>query len=234
MKIGVIGNGKMGKKIQEIIGEYGHEAVLLKSSLKKAETVIFPEKVEVLIDFSHPDNLEKILSYSIQHKLPIVIGTTGYSDSQLQSIQETGQKLSILYSSNFSLGILVMNKLVKQVAETLKNWQIELIEKHHDQKKDAPSGTAKTLIASMQEVKELTPVFQWDRPRKSNEIGVHSLRAGSLPGEHEVLFATTNEVLSIKHESFSNQIFADGAIKAALWLKDQPIGFYHLEDTLNG
>lgn len=234
MKIGVIGNGKMGQKIQEIIGNYGHEAVLLETSLRRAATVAFPEKVEALLDFSHPNNLEKILSYSIQHQLPIVIGTTGYSETQLQTIQKAGQTIPILYGTNFSLGILVMNKLVKQVAKTLENWEIELIEKHHDQKKDAPSGTAKTLIASLQEARNLTPVFQWeDQPRTTDKIGVHSIRAGSIPGEHEVLFATTNEVLSIKHESFSNQIFADGAIKAILWLKDQSVGFYHLEDMMN-
>lgn len=235
MKIGVVGHGRMGKKIQEVIESYEHEVVFPKVSLKEATTLSFPSNISLLIDFSHADNLEKVLDYGAAHQLPVVIGTTGYSEEQFQAIEAFGQRFPILYSANFSLGIFVMNQLVKQAAELLKTWQIELIEKHHDQKKDAPSGTAQSLLVSMQEVRKLSPVFQWkDQPRKTDEIGVHSLRMGSLPGEHEVLFASTDEVLSIKHESFSNQIFAEGAVSAAFWLSNQPAGYYQLADTLGG
>ena len=233
MKIGVIGDGKMGKRIQEVVQTYGDEAVTLTSSLIETEAFVFTEEPEIMIDFSHPDNLEKLLTYSLQKKLPLVIGTTGYSSEQFQKIQQAGQDIPVLYSSNFSLGVLVMNQLVQQATAALKNWQIELIEKHHSQKKDAPSGTAKTLIESIQEVRKLTPVYSREKqPRNDDEIGVHSIRVGSLPGEHEVLFATTDEVLSIKHEAFSNRIFADGAVNTAIWLKDQPAGWYQLKDML--
>ena len=150
MKIGVIGDGKMGKRIQEVVQTYGDEAVTLTSSLIETEAFVFTEEPEIMIDVSHPDNLEKLLTYSLQKKLPLVIGTTGYSSEQFQKIQQAGQDIPVLYSSNFSLGVLVMNQLVQQATAALKNWQIELIEKHHSQKKDAPSGTAKTLIESIQ------------------------------------------------------------------------------------
>ncbi len=233
MNIGIIGDGKMGKRIQEVTQAYGNEAVTLVSPLTGTEKLVFTNEPDVMIDFSHPDNLEKLLAYNLQKQLPLVIGTTGYTAEQFKKIERAGQQVPVLYSSNFSLGVLVMNQLVKQAATALKNWQIELIEKHHSQKKDAPSGTAKTLIESMQEVRKLTPVYSWEEKlRNEDEIGVHSIRAGSLPGEHEVLFATNDEVLSVKHEAFSNRIFADGAVHAAIWLKDQPVGFYQLEDML--
>ncbi|AFM69594.1 dihydrodipicolinate reductase [Enterococcus hirae ATCC 9790] len=135
MKIGVVGHGRMGKKIQEVIESYEHEVVFPKVSLKEATTLSFPSNISLLIDFSHADNLEKVLDYGAAHQLPVVIGTTGYSEEQFQAIEAFGQRFPILYSANFSLGIFVMNQLVKQAAELLKTWQIELIEKHHDQKK---------------------------------------------------------------------------------------------------
>lgn len=233
MKIGVIGDGKMGKRIQEAVQTYGDEAVMLTSSLIGTEEFVFTEEPEIMVDFSHPDNLERLLTYSLQKKIPLVIGTTGYSPEQFQKIQQAGRIVPVLYSSNFSLGVLVMKQLVQQATAALKNWQIELIEKHHSQKKDSPSGTAKTLIESIQEVRKLTPVYSWGKQlRNDDEIGIHSIRVGSLPGEHEVLFATTDEVLSIKHEVFSNRIFADGAVNAAIWLKEQPAGWYQLKDML--
>lgn len=233
MKIGVIGDGKMGKRIQEAVQTYGDEAVMLTSSLIGTEEFVFTEEPEIMVDFSHPDNLERLLTYSLQKKIPLVIGTTGYSPEQFQKIQQAGRIVPVLYSSNFSLGVLVMKQLVQQATAALKNWQIELIEKHHSQKKDSPSGTAKTLIESIQEVRKLTPVYSWEKQlRNDDEIGIHSIRVGSLPGEHEVLFATTDEVLSIKHEVFSNRIFADGAVNAAIWLKEQPAGWYQLKDML--
>lgn len=231
MNIGIIGNGKMGKRIAEVTEEYQHQPLTLSQSLQATDTLTFEQTPAVIIDFSHPDGLEKILQYSQTHSVPLVIGTTGYTEEQFAQIAEAAQTIPVLYSANFSLGIMVMNRLIKQAAQDLASWQIELIEKHHSQKKDAPSGTAKRLVETLQSVRELTPVYQWaDKSREDQQIGVHSLRAGSFPGEHEVLFATKDEVLSVKHEAFSNRIFAEGAVQASIWLAEQSAGFYQLED----
>ncbi|OTP11294.1 dihydrodipicolinate reductase [Enterococcus sp. 10A9_DIV0425] len=231
MNIGIIGNGKMGQRIAEIVKEQGDSPLQVIHSLRGLQSIDFAESPEILIDFSHPDNLEKVLAYSQETHVPLVSGTTGYSQAQLAHLKKAAQTIPVLYSANFSLGIMVMNRLIKQAAMDLASWQIEVMEKHHDQKKDAPSGTAKYLVETLQSVQNLTPVYQWtDKERQANEIGVHSIRAGSFPGEHEVLFAGNDEVLSIKHEAFSNRIFAQGAIQASYWLKEQPPGFYHLED----
>ena len=174
-----------------------------------------------------------ILSYSLSYQLPLVIGTTGYTQSQFQEMEEHAKQVPVMYSANFSLGIMVMNQLIKQAAAMLQGWQIELIEKHHSRKKDAPSGTANMLLQTIQEVQKLQPVYNWQgQKREENQIGVHSIRAGSLPGEHEVMFAAPDEVFTVKHESFSNRIFAAGAVEAADWLKNQPLGYYKLEDLL--
>ncbi|TNW88892.1 4-hydroxy-tetrahydrodipicolinate reductase [Enterococcus faecium] len=233
MRIGLIGSGQMGDRVEEVAQERGDTILLLQTSPKEATTLVFPELPEMLIDFSHPDNLEKILSYSLSYQLPLVIGTTGYTQSQFQEIKEHAKHVPVMYSANFSFGIMVMNQLIKQAAAMLQGWQIELIEKHHSRKKDAPSGTANMLLQTIQEVQKLQPVYNWQgKKREENQIGVHSIRTGSLPGEHDVLFAATDEIFTIKHESFSNRIFAAGAVEAADWLKDQSPGYYKLEDLL--
>ncbi|WP_430604371.1 dihydrodipicolinate reductase [Enterococcus sp. DIV1368b] len=231
MNIGIIGSGKMGKRIAEVTEEYQHQPLMLTESLQLTDELSFAQTPAVMIDFSHPAGLDKILRYSQAHQVPLVIGTTGYTEEQFAEIAQAAQTIPVLYSANFSLGIMVMNRLIKQAAQDLASWQIELIEKHHSQKKDAPSGTAKRLVETLQSVRELSPVYQWaDKPREDQQIGVHSLRAGSFPGEHEVFFATKDEVLSVKHEAFSNRIFAEGAVQASIWLAEQSAGFYQLED----
>lgn len=233
MKIGLIGSGQMGNRVEEVAQERGDTVLLLRTASKEATTLAFTKLPELLIDFSHPDNLEMILSYSLSYQLPLVIGTTGYTQSQFQEMEEHAKQVPVMYSANFSLGIMVMNQLIKQAAAMLQDWQIELIEKHHSRKKDAPSGTANMLLQTIQEVQKLQPVYNWQgQKREENQIGVHSIRAGSLPGEHEVMFAAPDEVFTVKHESFSNRIFAAGAVEAADWLKNQPPGYYKLEDLL--
>lgn len=233
MKIGIIGNGKMGVGLQDAALEKKLEITLPDTPLRVEEQLSFSDQPDILIDFSHPDNLDKLLSYSLSNQLPLVIGTTGYTKEQLQAIKDHAQHVPVLYSANFSLGIMVMNQLVGQAAALLHDWQIELIEKHHSQKKDAPSGTAEQLLQTIQHVRDLQPVLNWQgKKREEAQIGVHSIRAGSFPGEHEVLFAGPDEVFTIKHEAFSSRIFALGALQAASWLKDRSPGYYKLEDLL--
>ncbi|MFV0559819.1 MAG: 4-hydroxy-tetrahydrodipicolinate reductase [Enterococcus sp.] len=233
MKIGVIGNGRMGESLQQEIAHSRNVLILTEESIQTSP-VKFATSIDVLIDFSHPDNLQKILTYAKQKHVPLVLGTTGYTNAQLEEIKASAMKIGILYSANFSLGVSVMQLLVQQATALLKEWDIELIEKHHQFKKDAPSGTAKQLVTTIQQTREITPVYgrEGEHERQHNELGVHSIRAGSLPGEHEVLFASTDEVVSIKHEAFSRRIFAKGAIQAAQWLIKQPIKFYSLQDMV--
>ncbi len=128
MKIGLIGSGQMGNRVEEVAQERGDTVLLLRTAPKEATTLAFTELPELLIDFSHPDNLEKILSYSLSYQLPLVIGTTGYTQSQFQEIKEHAKHVPVMYSANFSFGIMVMNQLIKQAAAMLQGWQIELIE----------------------------------------------------------------------------------------------------------
>ncbi|GAB2024864.1 4-hydroxy-tetrahydrodipicolinate reductase [Lactovum odontotermitis] len=232
MKILQIGTGAMGK--------------LLKSELQKSSQVLAfsnakqlpEEKFDILIDFSHPDNLENIAEYLKKCPAPIVIATTGFNSEEEIIIHQLSQQIPVLYSSNLSLGITLMNQLVKEMAKTLaEDFDIEIIEKHHNKKIDAPSGTAKMLAASINESLE-NPDYKLIygrsgiQPRSKNEIGIHSLRAGNIVGEHEVIFAGQDEILSIKHEALSKMIFVRGAIKAANWLKNQENGLYTLENVL--
>lgn len=232
MKILQIGTGAMGK--------------LLQSELQKTSQVLaFPnakqlpeENFDVLIDFSHPDNLENIVEYLKKYPAPIVIATTGFNSEEEIIIHQLSEQVPVLYSSNLSLGITLMNQLVKEMAKTLaEDFDIEIIEKHHNKKIDAPSGTAKMLAASINEnLENLDYKLIYGRsgiqPRSKNEIGFHSLRAGNIVGEHEVIFAGQDEILSIKHEALSKMIFVRGAIKAANWLINQENGLYTLENVL--
>ena len=135
MNIGIIGSGKMGKRIAEVTEEYQHQPLSLTESLQATEELSFDQTPAVMIDFSHPAGLDKILRYSKAHQVPLVIGTTGYTEEQFAEIAQAAQTIPVLYSANFSLGIMVMNRLIKQAAKDLASWQIELIEKHHSQKK---------------------------------------------------------------------------------------------------
>lgn len=135
MNIGIIGSGKMGKRIAEVTEEYQHQPLSSTESLQATEELSFAQTPAVMIDFSHPAGLDKILRYSKAHQVPLVIGTTGYTEEQFAEIAQAYQTIPVLYSANFSLGIMVMNRLIKQATKDLASWQIELIEKHHSQKR---------------------------------------------------------------------------------------------------
>ena len=232
MKVCVIGTGQMGKTLAEVLHERGDEV-----HISREITSTCPPEFDVLIDFSHPANLQDILTYGCTHQMPIVIATTGYTDEQYETIVAASQQLPILYSGNYSLGVIVMQQLVRAASNILSNnFDIEIIEKHHNKKIDAPSGTAKMLLEAAK------PSAAYDvingrvgtAKRGAKEIGVHAIRGGTIVGEHEVLFAGDDEVLSIKHEAASKSIFAKGAIHGAEWLIDKPVGLYSMEDVLFG
>lgn len=195
------------------------------------------ELADVIIDFSHHSTIDDTLSYAIKTKTPIVIATTGFNDEELTKIKKASNIIPIFHSSNMSLGVNVLVKLVKEAAKSLNGFDIEIIEKHHNKKLDAPSGTA-VMIANG--VKEVLPDSEYiygrhgrSDKRSSNEIGIHAIRGGTIVGEHTTIFAGHDEVVEIKHSAQSKDIFAKGAIAAAKFLVKQEAGYYNMNNMLN-
>lgn len=193
---------------------------------------------DVIIDFSHPLALDSLLAMAIERKLPIVIATTGLSTGQTGQIREAAKKIPIFFSFNMSLGINLMVELAKTAARVLgPDFDIEIIEKHHNKKIDAPSGTALMLADGVSAVLSDEPQYAYDRhsqrkPRGKNEIGIHSVRGGTIVGEHEIVFAGKDEIVTISHSARSKQVFATGAINAAMFLAGKKPGLYGMSDLI--
>lgn len=235
MKICVIGYGAMGKLVSELAKDQLACVVALESEYKTLDEVNVP--FDVIVDFSNPANLDMIVDYSSKHKKPVVFATTGYSDSQLEKISELAKEVAVLRSANFSLGVILLNRLVQEITPILKDdFDIEVTEAHHHHKVDAPSGTAKMLIDSIVATTGFEPCYERNgyAPRKPNEIGVHVVRGGSIVGEHEVMYCGDDEIIKVSHTAQSKKIFAVGALKAAHYLINQPVGFYDMNDVLFG
>lgn len=234
MKACVVGYGAMGKIISEMLGDDLYLNVAPECENKNFNNV--NEKLDVIIDFSNPANLDMIIEYVTKTKTPVVFATTGYSKEELNKIDELSKIAPVLRSANFSLGVIVLNRLVKEVTPLLEGYDIEIVEAHHNKKVDAPSGTAKMLLKSAMDATGYEAKMGRDGycPRNKNEIGVSAVRGGTIVGEHEVMYCGNDEVITLKHSAQSKKIFATGAIKAAMWLKDQEPGFYDMEDVLFG
>ena len=177
---------------------------------------------DVAIDFSHAGAITEICAAALQHRKPLVIGTTGHSTEQRGTIEETAQSLPIVFASNFSVGVNVLFWLTRKAAEQLgDDFDVAIVETHHKMKKDAPSGTAKTL-AEVLKAKEKT----------GREIPIQSIREGDVVGEHTVVFSGPGERLELTHRAASREIFARGALRAAEWIVSQPPGLYSMQDVL--
>ena len=232
MNVLVVGNGHMGTVVYKELIARCDSVTIVPNLYRPAEGVF-----DVLIDFSHPDGIESITTFSRTKKLPAVIATTGYSDEQFELINDLSKDVPVLYSGNYSLGIILMKRLVSEATSVLgADFDIEIIEKHHHHKIDAPSGTAKMLLNAANEQLGYNVIYGREGVcrREEKEIAVHTIRGGSIVGEHEVLFAGADEILSIKHEALSKVIFAKGAIKGAEWLISKEVGLYNMEDVLFG
>lgn len=197
------------------------------------------KETDVVIDFSSPEGTQQVIELCKEYKKPIVIGTTGHSEQQIKKIRETASFIPIVMSPNMSLGVNLMFKLTQIITEILsdKNYDIEIIEAHHNKKKDAPSGTAKKIMEIIREKKpEVKFIFERHGiigERTQNEVGVSVIRAGDIVGEHTLMFSTYGERLEIKHIATSRQTFAKGAILAAKWLaKKSDVGLYNMFDVL--
>lgn len=193
---------------------------------------------DVIIDFSNPSLLDDLLEYATAKKLPIVIATTGYTDTQIEKIKATSKIIPIFFTFNMSIGVNLLCSLAKKAASILGDgFDIEIVEKHHNQKLDAPSGTAIMLANSINTVFDDKLAYEYDRhskraKRPKNEIGIHSVRGGTIVGEHDVIFAGCDEVITLSHAAHSKQVFATGAIKAAKFLVTKPCGLYDMNDIM--
>jgi dihydrodipicolinate reductase len=194
---------------------------------------------DVIIDFSHPAALGGLVELARVRKLPLVVATTGLSKEQVASLQGLAQEVPVLLSANMSIGVNLLAELVKVAAHALgKNFDIEIIERHHNKKIDAPSGTALMLADAASTQLDPHPQYVYDRHSKrsrrtQSEIGIHAVRGGTIVGEHEVVFAGQDEVLSISHSAASKEVFAVGAINAAQFLSKQPPGMYSMKSMFD-
>jgi 4-hydroxy-tetrahydrodipicolinate reductase len=192
---------------------------------------------DVLIDFSQADAVDEICRLAAKHKQPLVIGTTGHSDGQRDGISKCAQKVPIVFASNFSVGVNTMFWLTRKAAELLgAEFDVEIVEMHHRMKKDAPSGTAKTLAEILQRARKIDKVRHGREgmlgERQPNEIGIHSLRGGDVVGDHSVIFANTGERLELTHRASSRETFAKGALRAAQWIVGKSPALYSMQDVL--
>lgn len=239
-------SGKMGKVIAEAVKNDNDCEIICGIDVVKDASLGFPvfsdfnnlPQADVLIDFSHPSVLNNLLDFATNNKMPTVIATTGFNDAEIDKIKSAAEKIPMFFTFNMSLGVNLLVSLAKKATEILGDaFDIEIIEKHHNQKIDAPSGTAIMLANAINETQNGSMIYEYDRhskreKRAKNEIGVHSVRGGTIVGEHEVIFAGDNEVVSLKHQAFSKNVFAFGSIKAAKFLASKPIGLYDMNDVI--
>lgn len=199
----------------------------------------FDSEADVIIDFSNPAALEGLLNFAIERKLPIIVATTGLSPAQRNSLQAASQRIPVFFSANMSLGVNLVIDLVKKAARLLEsNFDIEIIEKHHNQKLDAPSGTALAIADSINEVLEQKHEYVYDRhsrrkKRSNAEIGIHAVRGGTIVGEHSVIFAGNDEIIEINHMAMSKDIFGTGALRAARFISGKKPGLYDMNDLID-
>ncbi len=199
----------------------------------------FTDKADVIIDFSHHSALPSLIDYAKSTHTPLVVATTGHTEEELALMKKASEEIAIFFSGNFSIGINLLISLAKQAAKTLgMDFDVEIVEKHHNKKLDAPSGTA-LMIANAVADERVQSEYVYDRhavrkSREQSEIGIHSVRGGTIVGEHEIMFAGTNEIITISHSAASREIFAAGAIRAAAYISKKSVGMYDMTDLIEG
>ncbi len=245
MKVIIYGAaGHMGQKLIEIIessADIEAAAYVSRSYENDAEKKQYKslfdvtESADVLIDFSNHSASAEIIKYCKENSLPAVIATTGQTPEELEMIKNAGNDIPVFISANMSVGIAVMADLCKKAAAAFPDADIEIVEAHHNRKLDVPSGTALLIANSVKEARA-DAIYNIGRhengKRTKEEIGIHSLRLGNVVGMHEILITTGKETISIKHEASDRALFAEGAIRAAKFIKDQPKGLYNMKDML--
>ncbi len=240
LKIGIYGsNGRMGKMIQECLKEYENVKVAALFDKNSSNLEDFFKSSDVIIDFSMPEGTKALLEFAKKNPKPLCIGTTGLSKDELNLMKEISKNMPILYATNMSLGVAVLNKLAFLASKALSEFDAEILEMHHRYKKDAPSGTALTLAENVAIARnlDLDKVRVSGRDgiigqRSKDEIAVMSLRGGDIVGRHTAGFYGNGEFIELNHTATSRATFANGAIKAAIWLSSQKNGLYDINDCL--
>lgn len=239
-------NGKMGHVIRNIVAADNEFEIVAGVDIN-TESTDFPiyseidsvkESADVVIDFSNPALLNSLLEYSAAKKIPVVIATTGFDDDQKKQIENAATENGVFFTYNMSLGINLLATLAKKAVDVLGNdFDIEIIEKHHNQKIDAPSGTALMLADAICEEIDKPMKYEYDRhskreKRSKNEIGMHAVRGGTIVGEHEIIFAGRDEIITLSHSARSKEIFAVGAVNAAKYMVGKGAGLYTMKDLI--
>ena len=194
------------------------------------------EDVDCIIDFSHHTATAALLCFAVSRKIPLVLATTGHTPDERAAIVSAAQQIPLFFAANYSLGIAVLIELAKATAKAFPDAEIEIIEKHHSRKLDAPSGTALAIADAICEVRPDATVTKGRAgygKRTREEIGVHAIRMGNIVGEHEVIIGTPNQTLTLKHEAHSRALFAEGALTAARFVLDMPLGLYDMPRMLS-
>lgn len=240
-------NGKMGQVISQAVSEHDDLRISAGYDINDSLPNDYPVftnlkevnvKVDVVIDFSNPDALGNIVEYAVKNKIPLVMATTGLSSAQKSTLETASKKIPVFFSANMSLGVNLLIDLVKKAAKVLEDsFDIEIIEKHHNQKLDAPSGTALAIADAINTVLEKKQEYIYDRhsrrkKRSKNEIGIHAVRGGTIVGEHQVIFSGNDEIIEINHIAMSKKIFAEGALKAASFIYRKAPGLYSMKDLV--
>ncbi len=240
-------NGKMGHTVASCIAERSDCKVIGGVDSYTAQYTDFPivatvselaDVPDVIIDFSNPSLLDSLLEYALVNNVALVLATTGYSDAQISQIQKAAQQIPVFFTFNMSLGINLLVELAQKAASILGGqFDIEIVEKHHNQKIDAPSGTAIMIANAINETLHNEYHYVYDRharrmKRDPKEIGMHSIRGGTIVGEHDIIFAGNDEVITLSHSAASKAVFAVGAVNAAVYLCGKPAGLYDMKQLV--
>lgn len=241
-------NGRMGQVIAGIIKEDPQIEIVAGVDISRHIENPFPVfdtieecdvEADAVIDFASVNAIDGLLDVCVKRNLPVVVCTTGLSEAQIAHVKEASEKTAVLRSANMSLGVNLLMNLLKQAASVLApaGFDMEIVEKHHNQKKDAPSGTALALADALKEGAERSYEYVFDRSkdlekRGSDEIGISAVRGGTIVGEHDVIFAGMDEVITFQHTAYSRSIFGKGAVSAAKFLAGKPAGLYNMSDVI--
>lgn len=241
-------NGKMGQVISQIVKEDPQTEIVAGIDLIDNRDNGYPVfiniedcavEADVIIDFASSKAEDRLLDYCLSRRIPVVVCTTGLSEEQITKVKDVSKEIAVLRSANMSFGVNALLKLLQDAAKVLApaGFDIEIIEKHHKHKVDAPSGTALAMADSINEALDNSYTYKYDRSqerkeRDAKEIGISAVRGGSIVGEHEVCFAGMDEVIEIRHTAYSKGVFAKGAVEAAKFLAGRPAGFYDMSDVI--
>ena len=235
--------GRMGKEVEKIVEASETMTVAAKVDKMAAESGCYTDindfsgEADIIIDFSNHLGTKDLLDYAVKNNIPTVVATTGHTPEELALIEEAGKKIAVFHSANMSLGVALLVELAKTAARAMPDAEIEIIEKHHNRKLDAPSGTALMIADAIRTVRtdaELKKGRSGQAKRQPNEIGIHAVRMGNIVGTHEVLVGTQNQTITLKHEAHSRALFAEGAVAAAAFICGKKPGLYDMNSLVAG